>query len=317
MRKKIVVIGGGNGSAVTLVSLKQNIKNFDITAAISMADSGGSSGRLRRELSTLPPGDIMRAVLGLSAYDYPTLRAIFYTPRFKEVGRLSTHNFGNLFLTLCTKYCGDFMAALTAFSQSVQAQGKVYPITLNQVDLVARLENGETVHTEEFIDTPTYNRGWKIKKVWLQPKAVGFKPVIKDIKLADYIIFAPGSLYTSLVASLLPVGIKSAIKSSQAKIIYLAGNAFRKDGETGPERLSDFINQLEKYLPRSLDLVVYNSHIPQGKKEKKFYKEKKWGLIEFDKVNLNKNKVVSIDLEREGGGLCSIKLGKLLKKILR
>jgi uncharacterized cofD-like protein len=316
-KKKIVVIGGGNGSAIVLVSLKKYIAKYDITAAISMADSGGSSGRLRHELSTLPPGDIMRAVLALSVYDYSTLRKIFYAPRFKKVGRLDSHNFGNLFLTLCTKYCGDFLAALDAFSQSIQAQGKVYPVTLSQVDLVAELDNGELVHTEEFIDTPNYNRGWKIKKVWLKPKAEGFPPALKAIKSADYIILSPGSLYTSLVATLLPGGVKLAIKNSKAKIIYVAGNAFRTDGETGPERLSDFVLQLEKYLPRSLDVVVYNNHKPQGSQEKKFYKEKKWGLVEFDEENLMNREIVSKDLERSGGGMCDVKLGKLLKTILK
>ncbi len=316
-KKKIVVIGGGNGSAVVLVSLKKEIEKYDITAAISMADSGGSSGRLRHEMSTLPPGDIMRAALALSVYDYMTLRKIFYQPRFKKVGRLDTHNFGNLFLTLCAKYCGDFMLALEAFSQSIQVQGKVFPITLNQVDLVAELDNGELVHTEEFIDTPNYNRGWKIKKVWLKPEAQGFMPALQAIKSADYIILSPGSLYTSLVAALLPLGVKAAIKKSKAKIIYVAGNAFRTDGETGPERLSGFVTQLEKYLPRSLDVVIHNSHIPHGIVEKKFYHEKKWGLMEFDKQNLKGMKIISKDIERSGGGMCDIKLGKLLKTILK
>lgn len=317
MKKNVVVIGGGNGSAVVLVALKKYLAKYNLAATISMADSGGSSGHLRRELSTLPPGDIMRAVLALSVYDYPTLRKIFYTPRFKKVGRLDSHNFGNLFLTLCTKYCGDFMAALNAFSQSLQVQGEVYPVTLSQVDLVAELNNGEILHTEEFIDAPNYNRGWKIKKVWLKPEAKGYLPALQAIKSADYIILSPGSLYTSLVAALLPTGVKSAIKNSRAKIIYIAGNAFRTDGETGPERLSDFVLQLEKYLPRSLDAVIYNSHIPQGAAEKKFYREKKWGLIEFDKQNLPGKKIVVRDLERNGGGLCDIKLGRLLKTILK
>lgn len=316
-KKKIVVIGGGNGSAVVLVALKKYIKNYDITAVISMADSGGSSGRLRRELSTLPPGDIMRAVLALSVYDYPLLRQIFYQPRFKKTGRLDSHNFGNLFLTLCTKYCGDFLASLEAFSQSIQAQGKVYPITLDKVDLVAELTNGDLVHTEEFIDTPNYNRGWKIKKVRLEPKAKGFGLSLKAIKSADYIVLSPGSLYTSLVAALLPSGVKEAFKKSKAKIIYIPGNAFRTDGETGPEHLSEFVLQLEKYLPRSLDAVIYNNHIPSGPQEKKFYKDKRWGLIEFDKKNLKGRKIVVKDLERNGGGMCDVKLGKLLKVVLK
>jgi uncharacterized cofD-like protein len=99
-KKKVVVIGGGNGSAVCLEGLKTYTDRFDISAIISMSDSGGSSGILRREFATLPPGDIMRAILSLSKYDYQSLRKIFYQPRFKQVGKLNSHNLGNLFLTL-------------------------------------------------------------------------------------------------------------------------------------------------------------------------------------------------------------------------
>ncbi len=112
IKKRILVIGGGNGSAISLVALKQNLKIFDLSAVISMSDSGGSSGRLRRQFKTLPPGDIMRAVLALSKYDYASLRKIFYQPRFSGTGKLDSHNLGNLFLTLTAQYCGDFLKAL-------------------------------------------------------------------------------------------------------------------------------------------------------------------------------------------------------------
>lgn len=314
-KKKIVVIGGGNGSAVTLVSLKHYLERFDISAVISMSDSGGSSGRLRRELGTLPPGDIMRAVLALSKYDYPMLRNIFYQPRFACPGKLKGHNLGNLFLTLIAKYCGSFTKALAVLSQSVEAVGKVYPVTVKPVDLVAKLVNGEIVRTEAFIDVPMYNHGSKIKKIWLEPKSRINPEAEKAIKSADYIILSPGSLYTSIIATLLPVGAYEAIKKSKAKLVYVAGNAYRLDGETGPERLSDFVWQLENYLPRQISYIIHNSHKPAGA-EKKFYKERRWSLFKFDPRYLIGYKIVSTDLERKGGGLCDIKLGKVFKKIL-
>lgn len=317
MKKKVVVIGGGNSSAIVLVALKRYLKKYNISAVISMADSGGSSGKLRQEFSTLPPGDIMRAVLALSVFDYPILKDIFYTPRFKETGKLVSHNFGNLFLTLCAKYCGNFMFALDAFSQSVRAQGNVYPATLQPTDLVAELYNGKIIRTEAFIDVPSYNRGWKIKKVWLEPKCRAYTPAVSAIKKADYIVFAPGSLYTSLVAALLPVGVKNAIKKSKAKLVYVPGSAYRTDGETGPECLSGFVTELEKYLPRSLDVIIFNSHIPVGSQEKKFYRDKKWGLVNFDKENLKDRKIIVKDVERNGGGMCDIKLGAVLNNILK
>jgi uncharacterized cofD-like protein len=314
-KKRVVVLGGGNGSAVTLVSLKQNLDFFDISAVISMSDSGGSSGRLRKELGTLPPGDIMRAVLALSKYDYLMLRQIFYQPRFSCSGKLAGHNLGNLFLTLIAKYCGSFTKALDALSESIEAVGKVYPVTVKPVDLVAQLVNGHIVRTEAFIDSPKYNHGSKIKKVWLEPKQKINPEAIKIIKSADYIILSPGSLYTSIIATLLPGGMFEAIKKSKAKIIYVAGNAYRLDGETGPECLSDFVFQLEEYLPRQINFVIHNSHVPKGV-EKKFYKERRWGIFDFDKEKISHCKLYSLDLERAGGGLCDIKLGKILKKIL-
>lgn len=316
-KKKIVVIGGGNGSAVTLVSLKHYLLDFDLSAVISMSDSGGSSGRLRKELGTLPPGDIMRAVLALSKYDYLMLRQIFYQPRFSCSGKLKGHNLGNLFLTLIAKYCGSFVKVLEAFAQSVETVGKVYPVTIKPVDMVARLENNQIVRTEAFIDSPKYNHGAKIKKVWLEPKCMANPEAIKAIKSADYIILSPGSLYTSIIATLLPKGIFEAIKKSKAKIIYIAGNAYRLDGETGPECLSDFVSQLEQYLPRKINYVVHNNHIPQSAVEKKFYLAKKWGIFDFDRKNLKNHKIISADLERFGGGLCDIKLGKILKNLLK
>ena len=119
MKKKIVVIGGGNGSSICLEGLKKYANKFDISAIISMSDSGGSSGKLRKEFNTLPPGDIMRAVLSLSKFDYKILRQIFYKPRFTNAGKLNTHNLGNLFLTLMSQYSGNFLYALEALSQSV------------------------------------------------------------------------------------------------------------------------------------------------------------------------------------------------------
>jgi uncharacterized cofD-like protein len=316
-KKKIVVIGGGNGSAICLEGLKKYAHKFDISAVISMSDSGGSSGKLRKEFDTLPPGDIMRAVLSLSKYDYKILRQIFYKPRFKNVGKLDSHNLGNLFLTLISQYADNFLYALEALSQSVEVQGKVYPVTLNKSDLVAELENGDVIRTEEFIDNPRYNRGIKIKKVWLEPESQAYPEAEKSIGAADYILLCPGSLYTSLIATLLPFGIKQAIeKNTKAKIIYVAGNGYRLDGETGPEKLSDFVLQMEKYLPRKIDLIIYNNH-KLSKKQKEFYQSKNWGVFEFDKSNLKNKKVKSFDFESPEGGLSSGKLSLILKSLLK
>ena len=315
-KKKIVVIGGGNGSALCLEGLKKYADKFDISAVISMSDSGGSSGKLRKEFNTLPPGDIMRAILSLSKYDYQMLRDIFYKPRFKNTGKLDSHNLGNLFLTLISQYSGNFLQALEALSQSVGAQGRVYPVTLASANLMAELANGDIIKTEAFIDSPGYNRGLKIKHVWLEPECQAYTEAVKALEFADSIILSPGSLYTSLIAALLPKGVKEAIaKNKKAKLVYVAGSAYRLDGETGPERLSDFVLQMEKYLPRKIDLVIHSNH-KLNSKQKQFYKAKNWGVFEFDKKNLKYTKVKSLDLEDVGGGLSTRKLSTVLNSLL-
>ncbi|MCX6780435.1 MAG: YvcK family protein [Candidatus Magasanikbacteria bacterium] len=314
-KKKVVVLGGGNGSAVSLVALKQNIAKFEIVGIVAMSDSGGSSGKLRKEFGVLPPGDIMRAVLALSKYDYLLLKKIFYTNRFDSKDKLNKHNLGNIFLTLATRYGGELMSAVQALGQSVEMQGKVFPATLFSSDLVAELTNGKKVFSEYKIDQPEYDRSIKIKKVFLEPKVKAYSEATKAIKSADYIILSPGSLYTSVIATLLPSGMQEAIKNSRAKIIFVSGNAYRTDSETGPEDVVGAVQALQQYLPRKIDLVLHNNcHLTAADKKK--YKEKKWGELLDNSKELKEYKVVSFDYERDGGGLCSIKLGKKLKEVL-
>ncbi|MFA6548200.1 MAG: gluconeogenesis factor YvcK family protein [Candidatus Magasanikbacteria bacterium] len=314
-KKKVVVLGGGNGSAIALVALKQNLQKFDISAVISMSDSGGSSGRLRKELGVLPPGDIMRAVLALSVYDYPILKKIFYRNRFSVSGKLNKHNLGNLFLSLSSQYGGSFLKAIRALEESVEAVGTVYPATLKTNDLVAELINGKVIKTEAKIDRPDYDRDLRIKKVYLEPKVKANPEAIQEILSADYVVLSPGSLYTSLVAVLLPVGIKEAIDKSKAKILFIAGNAYNIDGETGPTKLSEVVTELENYLPHPVDFILYNNH-KLNKKEKEYYKKKNWEVIVDDSNKLPNSKIVSFDFSRVDGGLCALSLGKKLKELL-
>ncbi len=316
MKKNVVVFGGGNGSAIALVALKQNLKLFNISAIISMSDSGGSSGRLRRELGVLPPGDIMRAVLALSIYDYPLLKKIFHSNRFSVSGKLKEHNLGNLFLALGGQYGGNIVKAVRVLEESIEAVGKVYPVSLKNNDLVAELINGTIVKTEAKIDKPNYDRSLRIQKVYLEPKVQANPEVISQIISADYIVLSSGSLYTSVIATLLPVGIKEAINKSKAKIIFIAGNAYHIYGETGPINLSEKIAELESYLPRKVDFVLHNNH-KLNKKEKERYQKKTWGVINDDTNKLSSNNIISFDFSKTDGSLCSIKLGKKLKELIK
>lgn len=315
MLKKVVVIGGGNGSAISINAVKNFGDKVKISAVVSTSDSNGSSGRLRKEFKTLPPGDVMRAVLAMSPYSYDILKKIFYKNRFSGCKKLDNHDLGNLFLVLAEKYTKDYMSSVLALEQAVDALGHVYPNTLQQSDLVAEFINGKIVKTEGKIDRPENKSTSRIKKTWLEPKVKAYPDAIKAIKEADVIIMGPGSLYCSIVATLLPAGINEAISKSKAKLIYVSGNAYEMIGEKGPNKLSEFVRELQTYLPRKIDLVIFDS-AELDTKQKQHYKEKKWALIENDTENIPDYKVIAGNFERTTGGLCPIKLGKILNKII-
>lgn len=315
-KKKIVVIAGGNGGPISINALKQYRDDFDLSSIAPMSDSGGSSGQLRKEFGVLPPGDIMRHVLAMSSFDYQTLKQIFYRTRFSHAGKLDGHNLGNLFLVLGQKYDGDFLHALTALHQAIDALGTVYPVTLEPSDLCVELTNGETIVGEHAIDRPTYDRSLKIKRAWLEPSPHLFDGAEKAIEAADVIVVGPGSLYTSIVPILAVEGAREAIGRSKANIIFVAGNARELHGETGPKTLSACVAQLEAFLPRAADAIVYNNHV-FTEDEQAHYAEKQWGLIAFDPENLPGRNMVAEDYEKDGGGLSSEKLGEILKEILK
>lgn len=315
MKKNIVVIGGGNGSATSINAIKHIDKDINISAVISMSDSGGSSGKLRKEFDTLPTGDIMRAVLALSSHDYAMLKQVFYKRRFTGVGALDGHNLGNLFLVLAEKYDGHFLRALDALHQALDAVGRAHPVTLEASDLCVELSNGDIVIGEHEIDRPTYDRSLKIQRAWLQPTPPLCEPARRAIEEADCIIFGPGSLYCSVIAPLLVEGAKEALQKSKARFIYIVGNGYEAEGETGPESLCDFISELEIYLPRKLDAVMYNNHALTDK-EMEHYRERNWRLIQFEGECCKNRNVIARDFEKDCGGLDPRKLAVALKSSL-
>ncbi|OGH93728.1 MAG: hypothetical protein A2538_02485 [Candidatus Magasanikbacteria bacterium RIFOXYD2_FULL_41_14] len=314
---KVVVVGGGNGSAIVLQALKKFADSLEITAVIGTADSGGSSGELRREFGLIPSGDILRAILALSPTDYKILRKIFYEVRFSVGGKLNKHNLGNLFLTLGGQYSKNIVKTINALSESVGALGKVIPATLKPADLAVELENGLIIRGEANIDVPKYNRNWKINKAL--PTRVRVNPTaVSALSNADYIIFGPGSLYTSVIAPLTISGIYQSVKKSRARLIGLITNYNHIFGETGPTNLSGTIAALENNLPRPLDVIVFNSHQPDVR-EKKFARQKTWYLLERDDKNLTpyRSRLKFYDCGyKKFPGLDFAKLGKYLKKII-
>lgn len=317
MKKNIVVVGGGNGAAVSILALKRNLDRFTIAAIIAMSDSGGSSGRLRNEFGTLPPGDILRGMLAMSKYEYYTLRQIFYEQRFLQKGKLERHNLGNIFLTLATNFGGSFEKTIAAFHQSLSCVGSVYPVTLMSSDLCAQYTNGQIVCGETVIDHPAHkDEKTFIEKVWLEPQPRLYPPARKALLEAKYIVLGPGSLYTSIIPNLLVKGFREALQKSKAKLVYIVGNGYEKHGENGPTTMAGFVTDLQRYLPRKLSMVIYNIE-DLGKKEKRFYEEKKWAIAERDIVKLGKQcKFIGHRFERDGGGLSKEKLAEAFKTYL-
>lgn len=294
--KKIVVIGGGTGTAKSVRALKTLAGGAAVSAVVSMSDSGGSSGKLREELGSLPPGDIMRAILAMSPYDFETLRQIFRNHRFEKVGKLSGHNLGNIFLSFAARYAGDFMAAVRAFSQALGATGEVYPATLEQTHLVAALDNGDLVKGEAAIDRPQYDRSQRIKKVWLEPAGKVYDAAAAAVKTADYLVLGPSSLYTSLAPAILPSGMRDAVAVSPAKIIFIPTIYYDRAGETGPWRVSEMVSELETYLPRPVDFIICNEYA-ETEAKKAACKDRNWEPNKVDLENLASRRVTTGQLE--------------------
>ncbi len=256
----IVVLGGGTGAYSALMGLKHHTRH--LAAIISMADSGGSTGRLRDEFGHLPPGDLRKALVALAPDDSTTLmlRRLFEY-RFEKGDGLSGHTFGNLLLTALTEITGSTDQAVAEASRLLNIRGRVIPVTLDDTHLVAETVDGRVIRGETNIDVRTEDADVPIARVCLDPDAEANAAAVRAIEEADVVVLGPGDLYSSIVPNLLVRGIPEAIKRSKAVKIYVC-NIMTKRGETDHFAASDFIRQILRYLgPDSkLDYVVLNYH---------------------------------------------------------
>ncbi len=314
-KKKVVILGGGNGGSISIRAVKSYPEYYSISAVIAMSDSGSSSGRLRQELGVLPPGDILRAILAMSRYDYDLLKRIFYDTRYSEHGKLQGFGIGHLFLALVEKYNGGVVDAIRALAQAVDVIGPVFPVTLVPSDLCVELTNGSVVKGEHKIDRPTYDRSVTITRAWLEPDVRGYERAFREIREADIIIIGPGSLYTSIIATLLPNGISEAITESQAKIIFVSGNAIESIGETGPVSTSETVAALHQYISRKVDVVISNTAELDSPREV-YYRSKQWEKILIDHDNIDVP-VIAAPFEFVEGGLDPIQLGGLIHEYIQ
>lgn len=271
---------------MVLTGLKK--QPVELTAIVSMMDDGGSSGRLRDEFGVLPPGDIRRGLLALASEDWDSLflRRLFEY-RFNQGTGLSGHSFGNLFLTALADVLGNEEKAIRTAGKILKIKGRVLPITTDNVQLCARLEDGTIVKGETNIDIRRVRPDLSILDIFLDGEANINQQAKQAIEKADLIILGPGDLYTSILPNLLVAGVNQAIWQSKAKLFYVV-NLMTKHGETDNFKASDFIKEVKRYLgqaaPRLNTVFVNKEAKPSKKLLEKYQQEKAFPV----KVNLKK-----------------------------
>ena len=255
-RKRIVVLGGGTGTFTVLSGLKYH--PVDLSAVVSIADDGGSTGILRDELGVLPPGDIRQCLVALASGDQ-VLRDLF-NYRFNQ-GGLDGHNFGNIFLSALEKITGDSLAAVREANRILNVRGRVIPVSARAADLYAELEDSTVVKGEHAIDKPEGNRA-AIRKCFLSPEVPANPEALDAIRQADIVVMGPGDLYTSLIPVLLVKGLAQALAQSRAKRLLVI-NLTSKSGQTQGYKASDFCGVVSRHIaPASIDAVLMNAVKP-------------------------------------------------------
>ena len=252
-KSKVVIIGGGTGTFTVLSGLKNY--PLDLSAIVTMADDGGSTGILRDELGVLPPGDVRQCLVALS--ESPQFLRQLMNYRFNE-GGLKGHNFGNLFLSALEKMTGSFDESVEMAGKILRINGRVIPSTLKQVRLVAQFLNGKIVRGESKIHFKDLRT---LKKIFLQPQAEANPKAVAAINSADLIIIGPGDFYSSLIPNFLVSGIPGAIRSSKAIKAYNC-NLMTKQGHTDGFTVADYVKNIESHIGSALDYVIYNSRRP-------------------------------------------------------
>ncbi|HHW36067.1 MAG TPA: YvcK family protein [Bacillales bacterium] len=294
---RIVVIGGGTGLPVLLRGLKQY--PIDITAIVTVADDGGSSGRLRSELQIPPPGDIRNCLAALSEVE-PLIESLFQH-RFRNGNELSGHALGNLLLAAMTNITGDFVSGIREMSKVLNVKGKVLPAANRAIILHAELEDGTVVTGESKI--PNANK--KIKRVFLTPSDVEPLPeTLEEINNADLVVIGPGSLYTSILPNLLVSKVGQQLCRSKAKKVYVC-NVMTQAGETMGYTASDHVKALYDHLKCAFlnSIIVNDAELPKEVLQR--YKLENAQPVKYDKEKLENYglKIINKDLVQIKNGV--------------
>jgi len=302
-----------------LSSLKCN-KNYNLSAIISMSDSGGSTGILMKEFDTPPVGDIRRGIMALSS-EHEYFKQLF-DYRFPTDSSVGWHSMGNLILTAMSDIVGDYDKWLKQTAKMFKVKGRVLPVTLEKHDLCVELEDGQIVRWETHIDEPKHDPNLKITNAYLCPQVEANPKAVKAIEKSDLIILNFWDLYTSLLPNLLISEIVKAIqKNKKAKIVYFC-NLMTKSGETHDFEVIDFVDTVEKYLWEwIIDYVVVNNGYisdEMSEKYKKLENKKPIKLRHPETVEWKKYEVLERDLLHENAFIRHSfeKIGGVIEEIL-
>jgi uncharacterized cofD-like protein len=302
---KLVAIGGGTGLSTLLAGLKrfvgergEHVWIESLSAIVTVSDDGGSSGRLREELQMLPPGDIRNCMIALS--EDSTLLSRLFRYRFRGSGDLAGHSFGNLFLAALTDVTGDFVEAVRLSSEVLASKGHIFPATINDVRLVAELEDGREVHGETQI---TAARA-RIRQLRLVPEhCLPLPEALAAIHAADVITIGPGSLYTSIIPNLLVGSVADAIGAAGATKIFIA-NLMTQPGETDGYGFREHLETVRRYAPQiDFDYAIINDRAISAQQTERYRADgARQVLLESAEANLpdDGTEIVRADLLDEG-----------------
>lgn len=293
---EVVVIGGGTGTYTVLSGLRKY--PVDLTAVVSMADSGGSNRILRDEFGILPTSDIRQALVALA--DGKGDREIFrelFSYRFHQGTGITGMTFGNLFMAALSDILGSQIEAIDRTAQILHLKGRVLPVTLDDAHLVARYENGHQAVGEHYIDEPRHDGRLKIVGLEYIPQPKAYRQSIRAIRDADLVILGPGDLYTSVVCNLIVGGVPAALERTKAKVVYVL-NLMTRYGQTYGMSAKNHVAAVQKYGGNSvLDYVLVNDNGSLPRPILRKYAEENSFLVDDDLgEGTKKMKVVRSDL---------------------
>lgn len=305
-KKKVVVIGGGTGTSVVLNGLKEFQHDLDLTAIVTVSDSGGSTGRLRDEFGFLPVGDLRQCLTALaSGKDQQLVRQLLLY-RFNKGEGLIGHNLGNLILTALEDLAETPAQAIEQASRIFRVKGRVYPITQENVQLVIEYDSGLEVTGEHFLDD-TQTGSQRIRRISLKPSASIYVKSAQAIEEADLIVLGPGDLYASLLPNTLVAGFSQALQRNQGKFVYVV-NLMTHYSQTDQMTATDHLREVRQYAKRQPDVVIINTGQIDSSILQKYAQAHEYPVI--DDLNLTKvsrvvrlNLVTQIEVEQDSADL--------------